>query len=83
MIGVESIISRLWFVSSRAVDLPPELTATEIANYVSKECLLSGLLVCNTGRESIKLGPPLTIDKKGIKKAIQILDKAITKGYLL
>ena len=59
------------------------ITATEIANYVSKECLLSGLLVCNTGRESIKLGPPLTIDKKGIKKAIQILDKAITKGYLL
>ena len=59
------------------------ITATEIANYVSKECLLGGLLVCNTGRESIKLGPPLTIDKKGVKKAVQILDKAITKGDLL
>ena len=28
-----------------------------------------GLLVCNTGRrKSIKLGPPLIIDKKGVIK---------------
>ena len=41
------------------------------------------IIGCNTGRESIKLGPPLTIDKKGIMQAIKILDKSITKGNLL
>ncbi len=60
-----------------------KIHATERANFVTRECLLNGLLVCNTGRESIKLGPPLTIDKKGIMQAIKILDQSITKGSLL
>ena len=60
-----------------------KIHATKLANFVTRECLLNGLLVCNTGRESIKLGPPLTIDKKGIMQAIKILDQSITKGNLL
>jgi 4-aminobutyrate aminotransferase-like enzyme len=55
------------------------LTSKQIADFVSKECLLNGLLVCNTGRESIKLGPPLTISKTAINKAFSILEKVIKK----
>ena len=50
-----------------------------IADYISQECLSNGLLICNTGRESIKLGPPLTISTNGIEKALKILDNAINK----
>ena len=56
-------------------------SGTQIANKVSFKCLNKGLLVCNTGRESIKLGPPLIIDDKGIMRAIEILKKSIQETY--
>ncbi len=52
-------------------------SAKRIADLVSLKCLDKGLLVCNTGRESIKLGPPLIIDKKGIEESLKILNKSI------
>ncbi len=52
-------------------------SAKRIADLVSFKCLDKGLLVCNTGRESIKLGPPLIIDKKGIEESLKILNKSI------
>ena len=39
----------------------------------------NGLLVVYTGRESIKIGPPLTITKKAIKEGLQILQEQIFK----
>jgi 4-aminobutyrate aminotransferase-like enzyme len=54
-----------------------------MADFVTQECLLNGLLVCNTGRESIKLGPPLTINKKTVIRALNILENAIKKISLL
>ena len=59
------------------------ITGKKLADFVSKDCLSNGLLVCNTGRESIKLGPPLTIDKKGIKMALKIIEKALQKTEVL
>jgi len=47
------------------------------ADKVSQKCLKRGLLVCNTGRESIKLGPPLIIDSKTINKASKIIFQSI------
>ena len=52
-----------------------------IADKVSLKCLLKGLLICNTSRESIKLGPPLIINSKGIRKAVKILDKSIVETF--
>lgn len=52
-------------------------SAKTIADLVSLKCLSNGLLVCNTGRESIKLGPPLIINKLGIEKSLKILKKSI------
>ncbi len=48
-----------------------KFSAKEIADKVSFKCLKKGLLVCNTGRESIKLGPPLIIDKNGMIKGFK------------
>ena len=41
----------------------------------------NGLLVVYTGRESIKIGPPLTISKKAIKEGLQVLEEQISKVF--
>jgi len=53
------------------------LSGKNIADKVSQKCLKKGLLVCNTGRESIKLGPPLIIDSKAIHQASKIMSDSI------
>ena len=50
---------------------------------VSEECLKDGLLVVWTGRESIKIGPPLTITISAIEEGINILNKNIGKVFKL
>ena len=41
----------------------------------------NGLLVVYTGREAIKIGPPLTITIKAIKEGLQVLDEQILKVF--
>ena len=38
-----------------------------------------GLLVVHTGRESIKLGPPLVIDDEAILEAMQVINESLTE----
>ena len=56
-----------------------KLSSKEVADKVSFNCLKKGLLVVNTGRESIKLGPPLIITVSQIKTSFKIIDEAIKK----
>lgn len=51
--------------------------STEQAEKVCKLCLDNGLLVVHTGRESIKLGPPLVITEKELDKGFNILKNAV------
>ncbi len=46
---------------------------------VAELCMQKGLLVVHTGRESIKLGPPLTITDAALLEAIEVLGEAITE----
>ena len=55
------------------------LKAREIADLFCNECLKHKLLVCNTGRESVKLGPPLIINKKQLIEALNIIDISLDK----
>ena len=48
-----------------------------LASKISEKCMQKGLLVVHTGRESIKLGPPLIISDDAIKEAIEIIDESI------
>jgi 4-aminobutyrate aminotransferase-like enzyme len=50
-----------------------------ILREVCFESMKNGLLVVYTGRESIKIGPPLIITKKAIKEGLQVLDEQISK----
>jgi 4-aminobutyrate aminotransferase-like enzyme len=49
------------------------------ANEVVDELLLNRLLVVKTGRESIKLGPPLNMRKKNLIKGLEIINKSLKK----
>lgn len=49
----------------------------DIANCICHRCLKNGLLLVHTGRESVKIGPPLTITSKNIFNGFKILDEAI------
>lgn len=49
----------------------------KMADKVCKEALKRGLILVNTGRESIKIGPPLTITRKNLIKGFKILKEII------
>jgi 4-aminobutyrate aminotransferase-like enzyme len=53
------------------------LSKSELASQVSEKCMQKGLLVVHTGRESIKLGPPLTITDEALLEAISVFEEAI------
>ncbi len=46
---------------------------------VAERCMQKGLLVVHTGRESIKIGPPLTIADQALMEGVDVLGEAITE----
>jgi 4-aminobutyrate aminotransferase-like enzyme len=54
-----------------------KLSKSELASQISEKCMQKGLLVVHTGRESIKLGPPLTITEEALLEAISVFEEAI------
>ena len=52
---------------------------TEIANRICDACLEQKLIVVKTGRESVKLGPPIVITEKELIKGISRLALAINE----
>ena len=51
--------------------------ATSLCNKISELCYQRGLLVVNTGREAIKIGPPLIIPEDALIEGIDVLESAI------
>ena len=51
----------------------------EVATSVVKRCVLNGVLPVFTGRNSIKLGPPLTITLAAIREALNVISDCIEK----
>ncbi len=46
---------------------------------VAERCMQKGLLVVHTGRESIKMGPPLTISDEALLEGVDVLGEAIAE----
>lgn len=46
---------------------------------VAERCMQKGLLIVHTGRESIKIGPPLTIDDEALQEGVMVLGEAIAE----
>tara|TARA_R100001086_G_C11838393_1_gene258445 strand:- start:204 stop:1475 length:1272 start_codon:yes stop_codon:yes gene_type:complete len=51
----------------------------EFATKVVKECILNGVLPVYTNRNSIKLGPPLTITLSAIRESLNVISQCIKK----
>ena len=50
-------------------------------SLVAEKCMQKGLLVVHTGRESIKIGPPLTITDDALIEGIAIISESIQEVY--
>jgi len=50
---------------------------SSLCDRISLLCLHRGLIVVHTGRESIKLAPPLVITKEALLEGVSVLDSAI------
>lgn len=50
---------------------------TSVCDLTSQLCLQRGLIFVHTGRESIKLGPPLTINEEALLEGLEVLSAAI------
>ena len=50
---------------------------SDLASQISEKCMQKGLLVVHTGRESIKLGPPLTITDEALLEAMGVFEEAL------
>ena len=65
------LLAALIFVS------PDGIPLSSLCDKVSELCLHRGLLVVHTGRESIKLAPPLMIHEEALLEGLSVLESAI------
>lgn len=49
----------------------------KLCDAIAELCMQSGLLVVHTGRESIKLAPPLSISKEAMLEGLSVLEQSI------
>ena len=49
-----------------------------LCDLISERCLQTGLLVVHTGRESIKLAPPLMIDEEAMMDGVTTFSQAVS-----
>ncbi len=54
-----------------------------LCDEICEEAMRRGLLMVHTGRESIKLAPPLCITEEGLREGLQVLDEVIRDCSLL
>ncbi len=52
----------------------------DLCDLISEKCMQSGLLVVHTGRESIKLAPPLVINLEQLIEGCETFEKAIEES---
>lgn len=55
--------------------------AIQGVSIVAEKCMQKGLLVVHTGRESIKIGPPLTIPDDALIEGIEIINESLQEVY--
>jgi 4-aminobutyrate aminotransferase / (S)-3-amino-2-methylpropionate transaminase / 5-aminovalerate transaminase len=48
-----------------------------LCDKVAELCMQRGLLVVHTGRESIKLAPPLCIHEEALREGLQVFETAV------
>ena len=55
---------------------------SSLCDLISEKCMQKGLLVVHTGRESIKLAPPLTITRAALMEGLMVFKEAIDESII-
>jgi 4-aminobutyrate aminotransferase-like enzyme len=55
---------------------------SQLCDLISEKCMQKGLLVVHTGRESIKLAPPLMICKEALLEGLEVFKEAINESVI-
>tara|TARA_X000001036_G_scaffold438208_1_gene485432 strand:+ start:22 stop:969 length:948 start_codon:yes stop_codon:yes gene_type:complete len=55
---------------------------SNLCDLISEKCMQKGLIVVHTGRESIKLAPPLTISKEALIEGLEVFEESIKESLL-
>ena len=53
---------------------------SKLCDLISEKCFQKGLLVVHTGRESIKLAPPLMINEEAMNEGLEVFKEAIQES---
>jgi 4-aminobutyrate aminotransferase-like enzyme len=53
---------------------------SDFVSQVAEKCMQKGLLVVHTGRESIKIGPPLVISEGALIEGISVIRESILEA---
>ena len=53
----------------------------KLISKIAEKCFQKGLLVVHTGRESIKIGPPLTISSEAIVEGVNVIEEAMKEVF--
>jgi 4-aminobutyrate aminotransferase-like enzyme len=72
-VGGQGLIASLIFSNKKNI--------AALLKLVVMKCLKKGLLVVYTGRESIKIGPPLTISRNALIEGLGILEESISEVF--
>lgn len=65
-----------------AIVIDDKNEGTNFSNVLFEKCLEKGLLLIKTGRESVKLAPPLNIKQNNIRKAFKIIDQSLSEIFV-
>jgi 4-aminobutyrate aminotransferase-like enzyme len=55
---------------------------SEFVSRIAEKCMQKGLLVVHTGRESIKIGPPLVISDEALQEGLSVIRESILELIL-
>jgi 4-aminobutyrate aminotransferase-like enzyme len=66
-------------VASIVFDKKYSSELNSIVSRIVEGCYQKGLLVVHTGRESIKIGPPLTIEDEAILEGVAVIRESIMR----
>ena len=53
---------------------------SRLCDLISEKCFQKGLLVVHTGRESIKLAPPLMINEEAMSEGLEVFKEAVQES---
>ena len=76
LVSSKGLIGAIIFKENKNINI------SKLVAKVCEKCMQKGLLVVYTGRESIKIGPPLVISTNALKEGLDIINEAIREVFI-